>query len=106
MQNVGLSLKLVWLTISLGIALILATPYALGREKAARLAPVCEWKAKYGRHCAFCGMTTSFLDISAGRFHDAGRSNRGGPPLYLLFLSNELGALIFFGRKGAFTCKY
>ena len=57
---------------------------------------------KYGRPCAFCGMTTSFLDISEGRFGDAGQSNHGVIPLYLLFLSNELGALVFFSRKGAF----
>ena len=106
MQNVGLSLKLAWLVVSLGIFLILAAPFALGSENVARLAPVCESKARYGRPCAFCGMTTSFLDISEGRFQDAGRSNRGGLPLYLLFLSNELGALFVLGRKGAFTCKY
>ena len=106
MQNAGISLKLVWLTVSLGILLVLAAPFALGRERAAHLAPVCEWKAKYGRACAFCGMTTSFLDISDGRFGDAGRSNRGGVPLYLLFVSNELAALLFFSRKGAMTCRY
>ena len=106
MQNIGLSLKLVWLVISLGILLILAAPFTLGSEKVARLAPVCEWKAKYSRPCAFCGMTTSFLDISHGRFRDAGQSNRGAIPLYLLFLCDELAALVFFGRKGALICKY
>jgi len=106
MQNAGLSFKLVWLALSLGILMILAVPFALGRERASHLAPVCEWKAKYGRACAFCGMTTSFLDISEGRFRSARRSNRGGVPLYLLFVSNELAAFLFFSRKGAMKCKH
>jgi hypothetical protein len=50
-------------------------------------------------------MTTSFLDVSEGRLDDAGRANRAGIPLYGLFVSNELGALAFFGRKGAMRCK-
>lgn len=106
MQNVGLSLKIVWLTVSLGILLVLVSPFVLGRERAAHLAPTCESKARYGRECAFCGMTTSFLDLSEGRVHDAAQSNRGGIPVFLLFLVNEVCALAFFSRKGAITCRY
>lgn len=105
MQDVRLSLKIVWATVSIILLLILSAPFTLGRERVARLAPVCESKAKYGRPCMLCGMTTSFLDISDGRLNDAGRSNRAGIPLYGIFLTNELGVLVFFGRKGAIRCK-
>jgi len=105
MRDARLALKIVWATASLIVLLILAVPFALGRERAARLSPVCESKAKYGRPCSFCGMTTSFLDISEGQFDRAGRANRAGLPLYGLFVSNELGALAFFGRKGVNRCK-
>ena len=105
MRDTGLALKIVWATVSLVLLLILAAPFALSRERVARLAPVCESKAKYGRPCSFCGMTTSFLDISEGHFDEAGRRNNAGIPLYGLFVSNELGALAFFARKGAIRCK-
>jgi hypothetical protein len=104
-REARLALKIVWATVSLVTLLILAAPFALGRDRSARLAPVCESRAKYGRACTFCGMTTSFLDVSEGRLDDAGRANRAGIPLYGLFVSNELGALAFFGRKGAMRCK-
>lgn len=96
--------RIVWLAVSLIILATLAAPFVLGRERLANLVPVCEWKAKYHRPCPFCGMTTSFVDISEGRFSDAKRSHRAGIPLYLLFVSNELGALVFARRKG-FICK-
>ena len=106
MRDLGDSLKIVWAAISILVLLILASPFALGRERVANLTPVCEWKAKYGRPCGFCGMTTSFLDISEGRLDEAGTSNRAGIPLYGLFVSNELGALWFFARKGVRKCTH
>jgi hypothetical protein len=95
------SLRIVWVTLSFVILTVLVSPFALGRERIARIVPACEWKAKYGRECAFCGMTTSFLDISEGRLGEASRANRAGVPLYLLFVVNEICALAFVRRKGA-----
>src|SRR5260370_29043810 len=104
-----LGAKLAWgivgVTPSWVIQAILASPFADGRERASRLAPVCEWKAKYGSECPFCGMTTSFLNISEGRFRDAGRANRAGIPLYVLFVSNEICALALVRRQGGIKCK-
>jgi hypothetical protein len=100
-DEVGQSFRIVWVTLSLVILAILVSPFALGRERVARIVPVCEWKAKYGRECAFCGMTTSFLDISEGRLGEATHANRAGIPLYLLFVANEICALAFLRRKGA-----
>lgn len=100
------SLRIVWLVVSLGILAMLAAPFALGSERLAHLFPVCEWKAKYGRECAFCGMTTSFIDISEGRLGDARRANHGGIPLYLAFVSNELCVLGLARRKGVMSCRH
>jgi len=98
------ALRIAWLTVSLLILAALTSPFVVGRERVARLVPTCEWKSKYGRECAFCGMTTSFLDISKGRFGDAAHANRAGIPLYLLFLANEIGVAAAARRKGI-PCK-
>src|SRR5690242_6751861 len=105
MTDIHRALRIVWVVLSLAILGILASPFVLGRERASLLAPVCEWKAKYGRECPFCGMTTSFLSISEGRFREAGRANRAGIPLYVLFVSNEICALALVRRKGGIKCK-
>ena len=98
------ALKIVWLVVSLLILAALTAPFALGQERLAHLLPPCEWKVKYHRECPFCGMTTSFIDISEGQFGNAHRANRAGIPLYCAFASNELGLLAFIRRKGA-ACK-
>jgi hypothetical protein len=100
-EDVRRSFRIVWVTLSLVILAVLASPFALGRERLTRLTPVCEWKAKYGKECSFCGMTTSFLDISEGRLGEATHANRAGIPLYLLFVANEICALAFIRRRGA-----
>jgi hypothetical protein len=105
-EDVHRAFRIVWVTFSLAILVVLALPFALGRERIARIVPMCEWKAKYGRECAFCGMTTSFLDISEGRLGEASLANRGGIPLYLLFVGNEICALAFIRRKGVNKCKH
>jgi hypothetical protein len=100
-QDARRSFRIVWVTLSLMILAVLAAPFTLGRERVARIVPVCEWKAQYGRECAFCGMTTSFLDISQGHLREASHANRAGIPLYLFFVVNEICALAFVRRMGA-----
>ena len=104
-RDVRASLRLAWITLSVVILAILVSPFVLGRERLSRLVPVCERKARYGQECAFCGMTTSFLNISEARFSDAGRANRAGIPLYLVFVSNEFCALALVRRKRGIECK-
>jgi hypothetical protein len=99
-EDVRRSFRIVWVTVSLVVLGVLAAPFALGRDRLTRMVPVCEWKAKYGRECAFCGMTTSFLDISEGRLREAGHANRAGIPLYLLFVTNEICLVAWVRRKG------
>ncbi len=100
------ALRIVWLTASLIIVAALAAPFALGQEGLARLLPPCEWKVKYHRECPLCGMTTSFIDISEGQLGSAQRANRAGIPMYLLFVTNEAGALAFVRRKVSRPCKH
>jgi len=96
---------MVWITLSLAFLMILAAPFLLGRERLAALVPACERKARFGTECALCGMTTSFLEISQGKFGAARRANRAGIPLYLTFVSNEILALVWVRRKRSGTCK-
>ncbi len=105
-QDLRKALQIVWLALSIAMLASLAAPFAMGREGLAHLFPVCEWKAKYGRECPACGLTTSFIDISEGQFGDANRANHAGIPLYFAFVSNELGLLALAGRKGVMPCKH
>lgn len=104
-RDLNVAVRVVWLIVSVVILLILASPFVLGPDRVAKLAPVCQSKLRDGTPCSFCGMTTSFLAISEGRFDEAGRANRGGIPLYALFIMNEIGILVFL-RKGGLACKY
>jgi len=104
-RDVAQALRIVWFAVSLLVLGAIGSPFLLGRERLAHLLPACEWKTKYHHECAFCGMTTSFIDISEGQFGAASRANRAGIPLYLLFVSNEIGVAAFIRRKGAFRCK-
>jgi hypothetical protein len=99
------ALRIVWLAISLVILAALAAPFVLGGERLAHLLPPCEWKLKYRRECPFCGMTTSFMDISEGQFGNAQRANHAGVPTYLLFVTNEIAVLALVRRKGSTICK-
>ena len=105
MPDARQALRIVWLVVSLIIVFTLAAPFALSRDRFAHLLPPCEWKVKYHRECPFCGMTTSFIDISEGQLGSAHRANRAGIPLYFAFVSNELGLLAFIRRKGIAACK-
>jgi hypothetical protein len=44
-------------------------------------------------------MTTSFLDISEGRLGEASLANRGGIPLYLLFVGTRFARWRLFGAR-------
>lgn len=92
------ALRIVWFAISIVVLATLLAPWILTPQQIAAATPKCEWKARYGKECFLCGMTTAFIEIKEGRFHDAQRSNRGSLPLYTSFVMNELVLVLFWMR--------
>jgi hypothetical protein len=92
-EQVRTSLLTAWLVVSAVLLAVLAAPFILPPQTIFSLAPKCQWKTKYGRECPLCGMTTSFVLISRGRFDDALDRNRGSIPLYSAMVWNECVAL-------------
>jgi len=82
-----------WLIVSAVIVPVLAAPFLLPPKTVLSLAPKCQWKARYGRECVLCGMTTGFILISQGRLNDALRRNRASIPLYAALAWNEFVAV-------------
>ncbi len=80
-EQVRRALLLAWSIVNAAIVPILAAPFVLPPRIVFSLAPQCEWKARYGRECVFCGMTTSFVPFSEGRLkHTAGCRPGSGRP--------------------------
>ncbi|GEM_PF-1431805 len=93
-KQLNLALYISWLILSCIIFLILIMPFILPTAAILKITPKCEWKIKYNKPCPACGMTTSFLYISEGKFNQAIVSNHNSITLYILFLLNELIFLI------------
>jgi len=93
------ALVISWLTLSVAVLFILITPFILSPESIRRITPACEWKVKYHRECALCGMTTSFILISNGRFAQAYLRNKGSIPLFAVFIGNQFFAFFFVQRR-------
>ena len=91
-----MALSIVWAALGVVVLCVLIAPWTVTPAQVASFVPACEWKAKYHRECAFCGMTTAFFAISHGQFREADQANRGAIPLYAAFLLNEAGLLLFF----------
>ena len=83
------ALLIAWLIVSAAIVPVLAAPFVLPPGTILSLAPRCESKARYGRECVLCGMTTSFILISGGRLNDAVGRNRASVPLWAALFWNE-----------------
>lgn len=89
-QQVRLSLRIVWMILSLAGATLLIAPWLFAEKQIAGWTPVCEWKAKYNRECPACGLTRSFLRLSRGDASGAWSANRAGPPLYVAIAINSV----------------
>jgi hypothetical protein len=87
-----------WLVLSAGVFFILVIPHIVPNDTILDLLPTCEWKAKYNKECALCGMTTAFLRISDGEYKEAYEANKGSIILYGAFLLNQFFALLFLTR--------
>jgi len=93
------ALRIAWCVLSLIILAALIAPFVVPSERLHHLFPPCPSRALFGRPCPTCGMTTAFIHISRGEFAEASRANRFSLPLYGMFWSNELAALVFFARR-------
>lgn len=98
-SDVKVSFLIVWVIISIIILVILVTPFVLPADTISVLVPDCEWKAKYNKECILCGMTTSFILISQGKFTQAIQSNGLSVWLYSILLLNEIFAGFFILTK-------
>ncbi len=98
------ALSTVWAMLGLILLCVLIAPWMVTPARAASLVPACEWKARYHRECAFCGMTTAFFAISHGRLREADQANRGAIPLYAAFLLNEAGLVLFLQSERSRPC--
>jgi hypothetical protein len=88
-----------WMIVSAVIVPVLAAPFVLPPKTVLLLAPRCQRKARTGRECVLCGMTTSFILISQGRLKDAVGRNRASIPLYAALVGNEgLAVWVALGR--------
>lgn len=98
-NEIRISLSIVWLIISFAIFIILIAPFVLPTDTITSLTPTCEWKAKYGKECPLCGMTTGFFLISQGRFSEAFIANEFSLCLYSIFVLNEVAIVLFLTNQ-------
>jgi len=104
-REIKLALSIVWLLISTAILMVLCTPFFFSEDSLVSLLPKCEWKEKYNKECPLCGMTTSFILISQGKFSEALSANNFSLYLYCIFVLNEITILIFLTDKKMFELR-
>lgn len=93
-----------WLIVTALTVPLLAAPFLLSSDQVFALAPKCEWKARYGRECVACGMTTAFVRIREGNMEAATRANRGSVPLFACLAANQVVCLVFMWRRFRRRC--
>lgn len=93
------ALLIVWLVISAITFLTIVLPFVLPEAAITRITPECEWKVKYRKSCALCGMTGGFIHIARGEFAQASDANGFSPYLFALFGFNQLLVLTYLGSN-------
>ena len=84
----------VWLAAAAGWVVVCVVAVQLGwGEMLLAWLPECPAHAA-GGSCVLCGMTHSFLALSAGDAAAAARHNRAGPVLFLIICVLAAGALV------------
>ena len=78
----------VWIILSIFILMILIIPFIFSADSIHRM--TSKIKTKHENKCVLCGMTTSFICISKGRFYESQQINRFGTYLFTIFFVNEL----------------
>ncbi len=87
------ALRIVWVILTIASAALLVVPLTIAPGTLARIVPRCEARARVGRTCTLCGMTTAFYRIAGGRLHEATRANAASVPLFAALVLNQTGAL-------------
>ena len=90
LNELKLSLFLVWSILSMIILSVLIAPLFLSQDTILKLTPDCVSRTKYNRECPLCGMSRAFIAISEGNLGVAYFSNKAAIPTYLTFASNEI----------------
>ncbi len=72
------------------LTFFLADNYILGTL------PLCEYKASYGKECAVCGLTRSFLEISKGNLQEATSYNSASIPLFTALVLYQILFAAYF----------
>lgn len=103
-QELQRALNWSWGILSVVVLGLLVAPFVVPHPRLAAAAPRCEARARYGRECSLCGMTTAFLAISRAQFGRAHAANRGSLPLYSVLLANQVCWWIFLRRR--WRCPY
>ena len=86
-----------WTIISIFILIILLTPFICSEETIHTV--TSKIKTHHENRCMLCGMTTSFINISNGKFEQALAANKLGIYFFTLFLVNELVICYILFRK-------
>jgi Protein of unknown function (DUF2752) len=92
-HQLRVSLYWSWIAISVLLLIAVLLPLVAPASWVHELAPRCLWKARFGRPCPACGLTTAFLAISRGAWGEAAHSNAAGIPLFTGFAVNSLCCL-------------
>ena len=90
LNELKLSLFLVWSILSIIILFILIGPLLLPQDSILELAPGCVSRIKYNKECSLCGMSRAFIAISKGNLEIVYSANKAAVPIYLSFVFNEV----------------
>jgi hypothetical protein len=91
----------VWLIVAAAGGATAASPFIVPARVLHNVLPACQARQQ-NSSCPACGLTTGFVAISAGRWHDAERANAAAVPLFVIFAANSAAALAYTIRKRMF----
>ena len=99
-QSIRLELRIVIFIISIVTTIVIFTSFVISLEdlEQGNVVLIPHYLSQTSKHesCFLCGMTRSFIAMSAGNFAQAKRYNKSGPLLYGLFWITSLWGIIPF----------
>ena len=79
-----------WLIMSVPLFASVVLPVVAPADAIAAVAPTCVRKARTGRDCPGCGLTTAFIRVAQADMDGAAEANAAGIPLFAAFLLNSI----------------